>query len=311
MSEVRDHFVAGGEVAPRPLLASPAPTLHEPPAQPHPVPAPRARSSYRPDSYLPPSVRLVSDDPFVAIAPEAAIAPDAATETRGAIRPSAPVPWRSPVEAVAPELQSISYPEITPADEPVPERAGTSRGRRPLQVAVAVLVLAAGGYLAKSFYSPVRGNGSVPAAARVDRPALPGDGATPSTAAQAAAPAETTTGSVTRSPSAVITPLSGPAAAVAPPAPASSGFAAALEPRAMASGPAPKLPNAGAGVTSAASTRDSTVIPAPIAPAPDQMQMDVPALAGGVPLMPSASSRDDSAMKRILRAVGGKDAKQP
>ena len=129
---------------------------------------------YRPDSYLPPSVRVVSDDPYVAIAPEAAIAPDAATETRGAIRSSAPMPWRSPVEAVAPELPSISYPEITPADEPVPERAGSSpwpasapggrggagaRGRRlPREV-----VLLAG---ARQRFGACRGSGGSARAAR-------------------------------------------------------------------------------------------------------------------------------------------------
>jgi hypothetical protein len=41
------------------------------------------------------------------------------------------------------------------------------------------------------------------------------------------------------------------------------------------------------------------------------MQIDVPSLPGSVPLVPTASEKGDSAMKRILRAVtNGKDPKQ-
>jgi hypothetical protein len=165
-------------------------------------------------------------------------------------------------------------------------------------VAVAVLVLAAGGYLAMSFFSPVRGSHargdtSAPAATVADRPALPEDTPPPA-------------------PSAVTTrPSPDRPAVVTPTAPASSGFAAALEPRAMASGPAPNLPaHPGAQASPATSTADSTTPPAPIAPPPAQMQIDVPALPGGESLVATPRSKSDSAMKRILRAVtGGKDPK--
>ena len=95
-------------------------------------------------------------------------------------------------------------------------------------------------------------------------------------------------------------------------APASSGFAAALEPRAIASGPAPMLPaRAPAAVQPpAVSAADSAAVAAAIAPPLSEMQMDVPALPGGDSLVTQPRSKSDSAMKRILRAVnGGKDSK--
>jgi len=199
-----------------------------------------------------------------------------------------------PAVQETPELPKISYPEITPAEQPVAERASSSRGHRPLQVAVAVLVLAAGGYLARSFYSPVQparagGDASTPAATVADRPALPEN-------TSAAVPA-----AVTAKPSTVRP------AAVTPIAPASSGFAAALEPRAIASGPI--LPTNAAAQPSSASASDSTVVPAAIGPPPAELQIDVPALPGGDSLVGQPRTRSDSAMKRILRAVGGQDPK--
>jgi len=263
---------------------------HEPPSHPEPAPAPTSKPSYRPDSYLPPSVRIVADDPFVAIAPESAFAPPVATA------PVKPWPEMPPVRE-SPELPTISYPEFTPAEEPIAEQVSSSRGRRPLQVAVAMLVLAAGGYLAMSFYSPVRrsharDDGSAPASAVADRPSLPQDSPAPGAGAANPSPDRPAVGT--------------------PAAPATSGFAAALEPRAIASGPAPILPaRAGAPQQSAAgSTADSTGgLPGPIAPAPVEMPLDVPMLPSGDSLVAQPSSKSDSAMKRILRAVGGKDSR--
>jgi hypothetical protein len=199
-----------------------------------------------------------------------------------------------PAVQETPELPTISYPEFTPAVEPVAERPSSSRGHRPLQVAVAVLVLAAGGYLARSFYSPVRGsdaNGDspAPAAAVADRPALPKDASAPV-------------------PTAVTTkPTPNRPAVVTPTAPASSGFAAALEPRAIASGPAPIFPAqaAAAQLPPVVSAADSTAVAASIAPPPAEMQIDVPVLPGGDSLVAQPRSKSDSAMKRILRAVNG------
>lgn len=295
--------------------ASHAPVAPETPAHPEPAPGP-ARSIVpwdRPDSYLPTTVRIVADDPYVAIAPAPAIAPQ--VEARPAAADPVTPPWMR--EAPALELPNISYPEITPAEEPVSEPASGSRGRRPLQVAIAVLVLATGGYLAKSFYSPVRGGDDAPAPSVADRPALPSDASAPADGGDAStpstSPAATTarTGTTLPAHPGAVTPAAGASSAPDLSAPASSGFAAALEPRAMASGPLPKLPYAGAGVAPASPTNDSTAAPAAIAPPPAQMQIDVPSLPGSVPLVPTASEKGDSAMKRILRAVtNGKDPKR-
>lgn len=292
-------------------LASHMPTGSEPSA--HPEPSPRPAPSLlpwdRPNSYLPTTARIVADDPFAAIAPAPAVVPP--VEAHSADAAPATPSWMGGAPAL--ELPNISYPEITPAEEPVSERAGGPRGRRMLQVAVAVLVLAAGGYLARSFYSPVRGGDAQPEPAVADRPALPSDASAPTAAPTgstspgatkplAATPAPARPGAVTPHGAA----SSGPDLST----PASSGFAAALEPRANVSGPLPKLPYAGAVAAPATSVGDSLGAPAPIAPPPPQA-IDVPSLPGSVPLVPTASEKNDSAMKRILRAVtGGKDSRQ-
>jgi len=83
--------------------------------------------------------------------------------------------------------------------------------------------------------------------------------------------------------------------------PASSGFAPALEPRAIVAAPAK-----GAEGKPAAPAADSV---APFAPAPIEMDLAVPALPGSESLVSSPRQKGDSAMKKILRAVsGGKDA---
>jgi hypothetical protein len=173
------------------------------------------------------------------------------------------------------ELPNISYPEITPAEEPVTEDpAGAARSLRPLQLAVAAVVLAAGAYGMMSVFGPSRGDpapASAPAVA--DRQTLP-----------KLAPARTP---------------------VATPQPATSGFAPALEPRAIVS-PPPKLTAAKPSGTVAASVDSS------IAPAPVEVDLTVPSLPAAESLVAAPRQRGDSAaIKRILRAVsGGKDVPQ-
>jgi hypothetical protein len=83
--------------------------------------------------------------------------------------------------------------------------------------------------------------------------------------------------------------------------PASSGFAPALESRANVT-PSAAVP-AGLVPAPAAVVKDST-----LAPAPSDLQLDLPVLPGGDSLVVPPKSQGDSAMKRILRAVnGGKD----
>jgi hypothetical protein len=83
--------------------------------------------------------------------------------------------------------------------------------------------------------------------------------------------------------------------------PASSGFAPALEPRAIVS-----TSSAKAAVATVAPT-DSMITPAPV-----NVDLAIPTLPGPDLPTPATRSQSDSAMKRILRAVtGGKDAPQP
>jgi hypothetical protein len=230
------------------------------------------------------------------------------------------VPWASPPAVEVPgatgaaslppepfELPTISYPEITPAEAPVVERGGRSRGRRSLHIVVAMVVLAAGGYLAKSFYSPVGRSGDRSRSVLADRPALP------ETPQRSIAPAASTTPVEAPAMPAQARAVAGNRATLsaAPAAPASSGFAAALEPRAQATGPAPVTPRTAIAPAAAAST-DSSVGAASLAPPPMPAPLDLPVLTGGLPEVTAPAARNDSAMKRILRAVsGGKDAKQP
>jgi len=277
-----------------------ASAFERPPATPEPTSsAPTFAASPRPDSYLPASSRLVADDPHAVIAPTTATVPWASP-------PSLQEPISTGAASLAPEpfeLPTISYPEITPAEAPLVERSGPGRGRRSLQIVAAIVVLATGGYLARSFYSPVARGADRSESVQAERPALPAaERPIPSTSAAPKSPAVAATAPA-RAPAVVNrAPLTA--------APASSGFAAALEPRAQAFGPAPvtsRITTVPAAVSS-----DSSVVAASLAPAPSPAPIDLPVLTGGVPQVTAPAARNDSAMKRILRAVsGGKDAKQP
>jgi len=208
----------------------------------------------------------------------------------------AELPWAQlppvgqPEAVVSPvlDLPTISYPEITPAEEPVAEGlAGPGRGRRPAHLIGAALVLVIGAYAARSTFTSAES----PAPVAADRPSIPqaDSVAGPVVKPTAPAPAPTRATAPSRPP----TPVHGAAAAPsAPAAPASSGFAPALEPRAIVTTPAPK----------SAVPQDSVK---PIAPAPVAVDLSVPSLAGSESLVPTPKQRGDSAMKRILRAVSG------
>lgn len=210
----------------------------------------------------------------------------------------APAPLAQPQFGAAPvlDLPKISYPEFTPTEEPVAERASTTRGRRPLRLVGAIVVLVAGAYAARAAYSPApaaSATADTPMPVVADRPALPP--AEPKSSARAvsrAAPARP-------APAGLHTEGAQPKTTTPPPtiaAPASSGFAAALESRAIVSGPAP------APAASAPAASDSVT---PIAPQPIELDVSVPSLASSESLVPTPRQRGDSAMKRILKAVGG------
>jgi hypothetical protein len=257
-------IVRGGPIAPGadlPWLA-----VEEPMAeQPAPPPAPEPRM------YLPSS------------------GPESVTRTVAASAPAAsPRPLPEPVASPVLDLPRISYPEFTPAEEPVAEsRSEGARARRPLHLGGVVIALALGAYAARMAFSPARGEAAVAVA---ERPALSESVVTPAPASHApvAAP-KPVVSAHTPAPAAPK-----PAAAAPPAPPASSGFAPALEPRAIVSAPAPKpaaaVPAAGA---------DS------VAPAPVGVDLALPTLGGSESLVPAPRLRSDSAMKRILRAVSG------
>jgi hypothetical protein len=80
--------------------------------------------------------------------------------------------------------------------------------------------------------------------------------------------------------------------------PASSGFAPALESRAIVT-------------TSSATVRAPAPKDSSIAPAPVALDLVVPELPGAETLVATPHPQGDSALKRILRAVnGGKDVPQ-
>ena len=220
-----------------------------------------------------------------------------------------PVPHRAPeLPPVSPspvlELPKISYPEFTLAEDPV--AAGPSsatRSRRPLRLAGAVILLAAGGYASTMVFPFGRTDGGFTAASTMaDRPIVPARTSAPPVASPPATPTATSP-SAPRSPAAspapkrvaAAMPSSAPAVRAAdktPLPPASSGFAPALEPRAMVAAPKPAAQPVAA---------DSTAITAPEI----DMQVALPALQDPDSLAAPPRQKGDSAMKRILRAVNG------
>jgi len=292
----------------KPILADETP-LYRPPSRRFANDEAEAHAAF--EAHLPPEpIRIedpIHDAPRSRFAVEELFAPPAPRE------PSVPPISASPVL----ELPKISYPEITPLEPPVAERSsGGSRARRTLHLAGAVLLLAAGGYASTTVFSFGRDDGGFNAASTMaDRPVVPARTTAPAPATapaspsgRAAAPAGTSSSTPGRaaspsasSPRAGWTPAGGPLAAASAPGaeegplpPASSGFAPALEPRAIVNVPLKPAPKPDPVIDSSA-----------IAPAID-MQVSVPDLQVAESLAGSPRQKSDSAMKRILRAVSGK-----
>jgi len=231
------------------------------------------------------------------------------------LRPAPTLPPVSPSPVL--ELPRISYPEIMPAEAPVAMRA--SSPKRPLHLAGAILLLAAGGYASTTMLSLGGGNdGFTAASTMADRPVVPirATAAPAQRASQVAADPLPTRSTSNATPRPAPTPVPAGAPAVHAPTtgvpavrtsaasvradstplpPASSGFARALEARAIVTTPAK--------ATSGTAT-DSL---ADAAPAID-MQVAMPALPGEDSVA-AARPKSDSTMKKILRALnGGKTA---
>lgn len=282
--EFHPHYKKALELpASRPdVRAAPAPERTQapsfaapPPAAPEvPVAAPAAAApTFTPPAFTPRT-----------FAPRVVEAPAAAKETITEKPTASPTALPSAVASPVLQLPTISYPDITPVEEPAAERlTSASRSRRPRYLAGAIAVLALGAY-ATAF--PRSGGDADPAPAVADRPALP------------PLDADTVTSPVSDQ---VKPDLAEAPAPVGMTQPASSGFAHALEPRAIVS-----TASAAASPKAAGAAKDSSIAPAPI-----EVDLAVPTLAGAESLVPTPRQQSDSAMKRILRAVnGGKDVPQ-
>jgi hypothetical protein len=242
-------------------------------------------------------------------------APRARLPFEGLFAPPAPRTPALPPVSASPvlELPKISYPEFTPAEPPVAERASSgSRAKRTTHLLGAVILLAVGGYASTMVFSFGRSDSGFSAASTMaDRPVVPGHASAtpPGTVApsspkgvrpanpspKGAQPAPSPSPKPAAAPSA---PSYGSTAGQAPLPPASSGFAPALEPRAIVA-TAPKLASKSDAATDSSAT---------LAPAID-MQVAAPDLQGADSLVGAPRQKGDSAMKRILRAVSGrKDA---
>jgi len=276
------------------------PTVPEPaaplPPSPPPPPPPPAREPMAPAMAAPSALPAFEPEPVRVVVempePEEQhpvhlpllLAAPTAVEDEPIIEDRAPHSATLPPVVASPvgQFPAIVYPEITPAEPPVAEPVlPGARSRRARHILGALVVLALGGYGMMSL-APARGDASstTGGSAAVDPPALP-EPAAPAPVEQRA-------------------PDPAPSRTVVMSQPASSGFAPALEPRAIVSTNAASI---AASPPASPAPKDSSLAPAPV-----DIQLDVPALAGAESLVPAPRQRGDSAMKRILRAVnGGKD----
>ncbi len=218
-----------------------------------------------------------------AIAKAAAIARPAAAEVPAAVAAHVPTAVASPVTA----LPRIAYAESAEEDEeeelPLPV-AHTPLGRsslgrpRPLHLGLAAAVLIIGTYVAVSAAKPARNTAQVPEAAPSVQPA-----AAPAQLAEAPADSlpSRNAGSVPSG--------NGPTFG-GPPAPPT-----AMRPLTASIGATPRSP--------AGHSSDSSAIEPP----PVEVDLSIPSLPRGDSLAPVATT-DSAAMRRILKAVGGKGA---
>jgi len=223
-------------------------------------------------------------------------APDAAPSVATVIREEPEiVPAAAATASPVLQLPKISYPEVAPAQEPPPAPAAASRSegapRRPLHLAALALVVAAGGYVVLSAFSPAPSEDAHVPATVAERPAMP----QPAAVRIDSMSARSAPGTSAR-PAAQQT-------APRPMPPASSGFAPALEARAIASGPMP--------------SRDSAPAAPALAPAPQADLGSAPAIDVTLPdlgtdsLSLVARQRDSAHLKQILRAVSPGEAPAP
>jgi hypothetical protein len=228
------------------------------------------------------------EEVIVAVLPPSAAVESAIVDAFTPESMSSQFPNMSPVL----ELPRISYPEITPVEEPVARRPRTLGGsRKALQLAGAAVVLVTGAYAAHSVFWSRHWDFALVSALVADRPALP----VTTDPAPEPRSAEAPKRLPPKGPAAVTRPA---LTRLNPSQPATSGFAPALEPRALVTTPEPKAAEEGPP----SSPSDSALL----APAPTAPDLIIPTLPGADSLITAPPQHTDSAMQRILRAVSGK-----
>lgn len=255
--------------APEPRLASPAP---KPPASP-PLPPPP-----------PPAAP-------VAVAP----APDIETP---------------PAEVVLPK---ITYPEVPPpllgeTAHPVARRRTT--GRSPLMLAGLVVAALIGGYIGTSSPMPETEAEQLPATDQIAAEAEP---AKPAAVPAVETPEPTAVNAPVLDPAPTPAPAATPVTTAAPPPTAAAPKKPVPLPAPRPTGAVSQAWSSSAGATAPVPAR---AVPTPAAPVPEPAAIAPPpaAVEIALPDLPSSDSigattraqRDSAAMRRILRAVGGR-----
>jgi hypothetical protein len=262
----------------------PTPVSHEPPTPPPPPaapPPPRPQAKTRELTFIMPEPEPRPAPAPVAAKPKEPPAPPPMPS-------AAPVAVASPVAVLPPVevLPSINYTGSTREhDEPTHPVAHAPLGRgplgrhRPLHLAIAAVVLIAGTYAVVSAAMPSRKATDTKAGPTQDQPAPEPAVSTPT----AAAPVDSTRAST----------LAATASGGGP------TFGGAPAPR-----PPKRQVTASIGATPAPA--DTTTIEPP----PATVDLSLPALPVGDSLAP-VNTTDSTAMRKILRAVGGKGAPVP
>lgn len=241
-------------------------------------------------------------DPF--FEPDASAEPDIDGSAHSvAVQPrTAPASVPGVTSSPVLELPKISYAQFTPAEPPVAEGPSRARPRRRIGYIIGLLVvLAAGGYTASLVVSPAWREHQTDARSAMTGPLPAPEPDAHPVASRGIENLRRSTSSPARAPAAppgtpvASRPAVPPASSSAPLPPASSGFAPALDPRAIVTTPLktarPDVPDSLPGA----------------APSID-MDLATPALQTQDSVAGPPPRQGDSTMKKILRALnGGKD----
>jgi|GEM_PF-6556862 len=283
--------------APQPSLAAmPTPVLTPVPAPAHSAIVAMREAVMAPPAPPPPAPPPAH--PAETDTPEDPVEPAVAEPETPEEPPSPPRHWPVEVfEAVRPEpepelvLPKITYPEVAPmegaAELPTARRSRRAAGR-PLLLIGSAVALVFGAQMLLGSRSGARRDADAVAQPPAREVPVPAASKQPERRAAPAAPKPVP--SPAPAPAVVMTP--GPA--FAPSVPARPGDA-----------PVDRQPAPAPAPAHAAAAPAAEAAPG-IAPAPEAIELDVPALPASDSLAPDAGPADSLAMKRILKAVSGK-----